>query len=140
MGNVEFLFVEEDNLVVAHASGSVRDTVFKESLNKIFNSEMLADGYKGLVDTRMVSGIEGPSSDAMFDMARNGSEKKRKVAVIYSSELIFGLVRIYDSYNQNAEMELFENLEEAVDWLEIPNSAERAVNFCKDCDSVAGLS
>ena len=65
MGDVNFKFFESENLVVGHASGLIKDSVFKESIQKIFSSDKLTDGYKGLLDTRMVSGLDGPSSDAI---------------------------------------------------------------------------
>jgi hypothetical protein len=130
---VDFLFLEEENIVMAHATGIVSDIFYKEYLNQIFNSNKLADGYKGLIDTRMVSSMEAPSSNALFEMARKDCQKNRKIAVLYSSELIFGLVRIYDSYNNKVELELFKDLDSAIEWLGIQDSKQKASDFFQSC-------
>ena len=120
MGNVDLLFIEEENVVIARASGSMTDDVFKAKITAVFESSHLSDGYKCMLDARDVSALEGPSADAIFETARFGQcDRQRKIAVLVSNDLIYGLVRMYDAYNPNAETEIFENVEDAVKWLEV---------------------
>lgn len=123
MGSIEHLFLESDNFVLTIASGEIEDEKFLKHIAILNESPQLTDGYRGIVDCRNVSPVKTPSSEAIFKAGHinETDPKNRRVAVLAVNELIYGLVRMYDAYTAHAEMEVFDNLEDAVKWLEVEN-------------------
>lgn len=137
MGRIEHLFLEKDNFVLTVAEGEISDDKFLEHIAILNESEKLHENYRGIVDCRSVSTVATPSSDTIFKAGHfeGGSEKPRKVAVLSSNELIYGLVRMYDAYTPHAEMEVFSEVSRAVEWLEAENLNDNIRSFYEDLSS-----
>ena len=119
MGSVDHLFVESENFVLTIAQGQISDEKFMEHIAILNESDKLSENYRGIVDCRGVSPVATPSSETIFRAGHfdGGDSKPRKVAVLADHELIYGLARMYDAYTSHAEMEVFQNLEDALLWL-----------------------
>ena len=133
MGSVDHLFLEPENFVLTIAQGQISDEKFMEHIAILNKSDQLQENYRGIVDCRGVSPITTPSSETIFKAGHfdGGDSKPRKVAVLADHELIYGLARMYDAYTSHAEMEVFQNLNDALLWLELDGLEERIDEFYK---------
>ena len=133
MGSIEHLFLEEENFVLTIAEGEISDEKFMKHIAILNESEKLRENYKGIVDCRNVSTVSTPSSETIFQAGHfgGGETKPRKVAVLAENELIYGLVRMYDAYTAHAEMEVFSDLDEAVEWLGVEYLNDNIEDFYK---------
>lgn len=131
MGRIDHLFVESENFVLTIAEGEISDEKFMEHIAILNKSEKLQENYRGIVDCRDVSPVVTPSSETIFKAGYFDKEfaKRRKVAVLANNDLIYGLVRMYDAYTSHAEMEVFQDLEEALSWLELEGLSEEIDGF-----------
>lgn len=137
MGRIEHLFLEDENFVLTVAEGEISDDKFLEHIAILNKSEKLHENYRGIVDCRNVSTVATPSSDSIFKAGHfeGGDEKPRKVAVLSGSELIYGLVRMYDAYTPHAEMEVFSEVSRAVEWLAVESLNDRIRSFYEKLSS-----
>lgn len=137
MGNIDHLFLESENFVLTIASGEIEDEKFLKHISILNDSPQLSDSYKGIVDCRGVSPVKTPSSEAIFKAGHinETDPKNRKVAVLASNELIYGLVRMYDAYTAHAEMEVFSSLDEAIKWLGVENLTSQITKFYDSVNS-----
>ena len=121
MGTIRHLFLEAENFVLTIAEGEISDEKFMEHIAILNQSEKLKENYRGIVDCRGVSPVMTPSSETIFKAGHfdGGDSKPRKVAVLAENELIYGLARMYDAYTSHAEMEVFQNIEDAIAWLSV---------------------
>ena len=139
MGNIEHLFIEEKNFVLTVAEGEISDDKFLKHISILNESPKLRENYRGIVDCRNVSPVKTPSSEAIFKAGHfeGGSAKPRKVAVLAENELIYGLVRMYDAYTFHAEMEVFTDLESAIEWLKVDELSEEIKEFYSHLNSAS---
>ena len=85
-------------------------------------------GYNELMDMRGVEQIALPSMDRVRDLANLSAEmdadkRESKFAIVASSDLAFGLGRMYEAYRgmnpkSGKEVKVFRNPEDALKWLE----------------------
>lgn len=85
-------------------------------------------GYSEMMDMRGVERIALPSMDRVRDLANlaaqmDAGEKGSKFAIVASSDLAFGLGRMYGAYRgmnpkSAKEVKVFRNPEDALEWLE----------------------
>ena len=85
-------------------------------------------GYHELMDMRAVQQIALPSMDRVRDLANLSAEMDTskmgsKFAIVASSDLAFGLGRMYEAYRgmnpkSGKDVKVFRSLEDALQWLE----------------------
>ena len=83
--------------------------------------------YNGIIDTRKVKRIkltaEGIKNSSILASTTDQSEGNRKLAFIVSSNLAYGLARMFIayrsfSYNANKEVRVFKNENDASEWVQ----------------------
>ena len=138
MGNIKHLFCKEENFLLTYATGVVTDDLFKDFVMTVFKSDKISEGYRALIDARTVSTQNTPTSELLFELAHSqGGERHRKVAVVVDSDVIYGLVRMWGAYNNNADLEVFRDFEKAVKWLELESESGKITEFFGSCDPIA---
>ena len=126
MSSIEHYFLEDKNFVLTVAQGEIRDSEFIESVAFVRASDKLTDHYACIVDCRNVTSFKTPTSDAIFSASKGRfkkiEDKNRRLAVLSDSKLVYGLARMYGFYAVKAEVEIFEGLEAALEWLDLSDS------------------
>ena len=137
MMSIDHYFWEDRNFVLTIASGEIRDKDFVDNVSYVRTSEKLSENYSGIVDCRGVTSFKTPTADAIFSASRGmfsrKEEKQRRLAVLSESKLVYGLARMYELYSSKAEVEIFDTLEAALQWLGMSNDLEYIEAIYGDC-------
>jgi hypothetical protein len=114
----------EKNLVHRELNGRVSAAEVIESIDSVVNHPDFRPGMQSLNDLREVEN----TADADYVMrvaqamvSHTDRLASAKIAVVVSTELIYGMLRMLQSYISETPLEvmLFKDLDEAVDWLDL---------------------
>jgi TPR repeat protein len=124
---ITFQIDPERRIVFARGLGVLSDEDVFEYQRTVWSREDIR-GYNELIDMRGVEQIGLPSMDRVRDLANLSAEmdagaRGAKFAIVASSDLAFGLGRMYEAYRgmnprSGKEVKVFRDPEEALKWLE----------------------
>lgn len=118
-----------NQLIVTTWEGEARDMEFMEAIKKYQNNIQNHPNYinyNEVVDLRKVTSLklttEGIKTIGTIASTTDTKEINKKLALIVSSNLAFGLARMYEAYrsfskNSNKEIRVFKNETEAFKWV-----------------------
>ena len=119
----------ESHLITTTWDGDATDDELIESMKKYQQDVQSNSDYQNfneVLDLRKVKNIK-ITTKGIVKVAQIASAtddvKRRKCAIIVSSKLAFGMARMYEIYrsqnkNSNKEVNVFEEEEKALEWLE----------------------
>lgn len=121
-------------LIITTWEGEARDIEFIEAIKKYQNDiQNHSDNisYNEVVDLSSITGIklttEGIRNIGVVAAKTDHIEVNRKLAIIVSSNLAFGLARMYEVYrsftkNSHKEICVFKSKKDALEWVQINNT------------------
>ncbi|MBN1163735.1 MAG: hypothetical protein JXB45_04100 [Candidatus Krumholzibacteriota bacterium] len=127
---IKYTIIKDRGLIVSIHTGSVPDKEFIDSYTKLFSDPEFDLGYNLLIDLRQAESVNRSSAAlhtiaSMVKARYQGSKQQPKTAIIASSDLSYGLSRMYQAYSDavSGESSVFRNLDEALEWLGVPTGA-----------------
>ena len=124
---ITFQIDHERRIVFARGLGILSDEDVFDYQQGVWSREDTR-GYSEMMDMRAVEQIALPSMDRVRDLANLSAEmdagsKGSKFAIVASSDLAFGLGRMYEAYRgmnprSGKEVRVFRSPEDALKWLE----------------------
>ena len=113
-------------IIITH-TGVIPDDEFLQAYADLYNNEAFDISFNRLIDIRKADSSPR-SSDALSKLASSseqrheGVQSRPKTAVITSSDLSFGMARMYNALSSNASRDftVFKSLEEGLSWLGLP--------------------
>lgn len=116
-------------LIVTVCEGEARDIDFITALKK-YQGEIQSDPkyieYNEIVDATMITKIkfttEGIKTIGQIATTTDRKDKHKKLAFVVSSNLAFGLARMYEAYRSlskksNKQIRIFKNKQDALEWV-----------------------
>ena len=126
---IKFHFRPDNNLIISVHKGIVKDDEFINSYRSLCENYLFKTGMNLLVDLRKADSSyrssEGLYSIAGFLESRyQDFNKEPKIAVLAPKNISFGLARVFHALSGNIPIEysIFRSSEEALSWLDAPNS------------------
>jgi hypothetical protein len=114
-------------MVFSHGSGVLRLADFRDHMERLLQHPDFRPEFNQLLDFRRVEDVTITAEEIILLAARNVFSPKSRRAFVVTSDLHFGLVRMFGSYRENAGekgIKLFREMKEALAWLSLTEEAD----------------
>jgi hypothetical protein len=114
-------------MVFSHGSGVLRATDFRGHMERLLQHRDFRPEFNQLLDFRLVADVVITTEEIVLLAARNVFSPKSKRAFIVTSDLHFGLVRMFGAYREFAGeqgIKLFREMPSALEWLALNEEAD----------------
>ena len=114
-------------MVFSYGSGMLRLADFRDHMERLLAHPDFRPEFSQLLDFRRAEGVVITTEEIVLLAARNVFSPKSKRAFVVSTDLHFGLVRMFGAYRENAGeqgIKLFRKMKEALAWLALTEEAD----------------
>ncbi len=114
-------------MVFSYGSGMLRLADFRDHMERLLAHPDFRPEFSQLLDFRRAEGVVITTEEIVLLAARNVFSPKSKRAFVVSTDLHFGLVRMFGAYRENAGeqgIKLFREMKEALAWLALTEEAD----------------
>jgi hypothetical protein len=110
-----------DHMILVVLQGIVNDRELLQAQTDLFDNPSFVGHLPRLVDATSVTAMHF-SADVVRHVALSAYERglRRAALVSNNSDLVFGLMRMYTAYTDDAQVEVFRDVVTALEWLEEP--------------------
>jgi SpoIIAA-like len=97
--------------------GTVTDEDLIEAQRRMFSEELFQGRYARLIDATNVTRLLVTAGMVRAVSKAAVERGVRKAALVASSDVMYGMMRMYEGYASEAECQVFRNTDEALGWL-----------------------
>ncbi len=114
-------------MVFTHGSGVLRLADLRDHMERLLRHPDFRPEFNQLLDFRLVTDVIITAEEIVLLAARNVFSPKSRRAFVVTSDLHFGLVRMFSAYRENAGeqgIKLFREMKAALAWLSLTEEAD----------------